>query len=81
MVRVVGRERRAEATRLEQLVPVHRREPASDLELAACVEDLDADDAVGQLERAGRDARPVRVREVRDAAVGRDPGTGLREVE
>ena len=43
---------------------MHRREPAPDLELAARVADLDSRDVLRQLERAGRDARPVRMREI-----------------
>ena len=78
---VVGREREAAAPGLEELVPVHRRQAAADLELAAGVEDLDARDGLRQLERAGRDAGPVRVGEVGDAAVCRDPGRRPGEVE
>ena len=70
---VVARDRVARPARVEQLVPVHGGEAPAELELAACIEDLDARDGVGQLERPGVRAGPVRMREVGDAALGGDP--------
>ena len=81
VVAVVGREREAGAAGVEQLVPVHRREAAPDLELAAAVVDLDPRDGLGKLERAGCRAGPVGMGEVRDAAVADDPGGGASEIE
>ena len=79
VVRVVGGDRRAHPSHLEQLVPVHRREAATDLELAPGVVDLDPDDALRKLEARGH-AGPVRMCEVGDAAARDDPLRRLREV-
>ncbi len=73
MVAVVGGEREAHSARGEQLVPMHRRDPPADLELAAGVVDLEARNGLRKLERRGRDSGPVRVGEVGDAAVRCDP--------
>ena len=80
MVRVVGCDRETVLPGLEQLVPVHARETAPDLELAAAVVDLDPGDVVRQLEAPRDRAGPVRMREVGDAAVLLDPGAGALEI-
>ena len=80
MVRVVGCDRETVLPGLEQLVPVHARETAPDLELAAAVVDLDPGDVVRQLEAPRDRAGPVRMREVGDAAVVVDPGAGALEI-
>ena len=77
---VVGDERGTGSTGLEQLVPVHRREAAPHLELAARVEDLDSRDGRGQLEAGRSRTRPVGVREIRDSTRRDDPFAGRREV-
>ena len=73
MVRVVAREREHPASPLERLVPVDRRVAATDLQLAACIPDLDPDDAFARFPLIGPEPAPVRVGEIGDAAVRRDP--------
>ena len=80
MVAVVGHEGGTDPAVLEQLVPVHGRQAATDLELAPRVEHLDPGDGRRKLEPSGSGSRPVRVGEIRDASRARDPVTGLGEV-
>ena len=69
VVRVVAGDREARPARVEQHVPVHGREAAAVLDLAARVVDLDADDRGQPGHLVHRRAAPVGVREVGDAAV------------
>ncbi len=79
MVRVVGREREERAPALERLVPVDGRVAAGDLELAAGVPHLDPEQPGAGLPLVGAQPAPVRVREIGETAVGRDPGHDLRQ--
>ena len=78
-MRVVDRDRGAKPPCLEQLVPVNGRQPASDLELAPRVVDLDPDDVVRELDPRSH-AGPVGMREKGDSAVPLDPIRGGLEV-
>ena len=70
---------RRSSPRLERLVPVEAGVAAPDLELATCIEDLDAGEPFDLLELIGAQAAPVRVRDEGHAAVCAHPGDGLLE--
>src|SRR2546423_15534468 len=73
VVGVVGGNAEVTPASFEEVVPVHGREAAAHLELAARVVDLESGDALAEREAARRRAGPVRVCEVGDAPVLPDP--------
>src|SRR4029077_17670119 len=73
VVRVVGGKSEVASAALERLVPVEGRIAPADLELAAGVPYLDAEQAGARLPLLGAEAAPVRVCEIGDAAVRIDP--------
>ena len=78
-MRVVGGEGEEAAAPLERLVPVDGRVAAADLELAAGVPHLDAEQARARLPLLGAETAPVRVREIGNASVRVDPRHDLRQ--